>query len=179
MSKDGDSTRVQAYVPADVADVIDKEADRRDVSRSRHISEILEHHVENTVYEETARNMAAERRLQGLIAEGRDQLLETMDGTDEMVARAALYSVATFELIKQSYGPEERRRAFQRAADRLEEELGLLDIDPEALEPAAQRTTDPDATHQPASTPSTPDHQETSPQEQQDDDDVDRDWHFG
>jgi hypothetical protein len=125
--------RIQSYVDEDVDEKIEQLAERKDVTTSEYVADVLRAHVEDTVYERKSREMAAERRLQALIAEGRDQMLDAMDGSDEAITKSALYSIATWELIKGAFGPEERKQAIQRATNRLTEDLTKMGVDPDVI----------------------------------------------
>jgi metal-responsive CopG/Arc/MetJ family transcriptional regulator len=169
--------RVQAYVSSELADEIDTLADQQEMTRSEYIATVLSDHVYEETLEQSAEAQNAERRLEALIADGRDELLDILDSSDDAITASAAASIATWEVLKGAYGPKERKEAIQNAKNRLNEDCVKLGIDPDVIADGMddEPITDSDTTH-PRSQ-----HDQGSQQSDRtdnDDDEFDTSWDF-
>lgn len=144
--------KLQTHLDDDLAHRVEAEADRRDLSTSGFIATLLETHMENDDLDHHLERTDAERRVEELVATGRDELLDTVEAIRGIVARDAVYQIALWELQKREYSwhDKQRRAALATGSQRLREPLENLGVDVDALD-ASLDGADADASAESAS----------------------------
>ena len=138
--------KLQAHVDDQLANQVETEAARRDLSTSAYIRTVLETSLRDDELSDQLERTDAERRVEELVATGRDELLDTVEAIRGIVARGAVYQIAMWELQKRHYSwhDKQRRAALATGSERLREPLEELGVDVDVLE-ASLDGTDADA----------------------------------
>ena len=100
--------RITTYVDIETKEQLEKDADRAGKSVSTHVHDLIEREQRRDTTDQRLRELNAEERLEGLIADIKD-----------IQARAGVYAVANFELLKQEYPDPLRRQALAAGSRRL------------------------------------------------------------
>jgi hypothetical protein len=125
--------RVQAYVTKAVQTELDKLAEQNDMTRSEYMARVLEKEVHEQQMGEISEQQNLEQRLEALIANRLDETDEAVASQAETTALGAVYSIALWKLINDTFGPQERKEALETARNRLTDDLVRMGIDPDAL----------------------------------------------
>ena len=112
---------ITTYVDVETKEQLEKDADRAGKSVSTHVHDLIEREQRRDTTDQRLRELNAEERLEGLIADIKD-----------IQARAGVYAVANFELLKQEYPDPLRRQALAAGSRRLR------DPGPPAIEPTGE-----------------------------------------
>ena len=105
----GDRTeRVTTYVDIETKQQLEKDADRADVTLSTHVHDLVGRQLEADTREQRYRELNAEERLESLISDIKD-----------IQARAGVYAIANFELLKQDHPDSLRQEALSTGSRRL------------------------------------------------------------
>ena len=110
--------RITTYVDVETKQQLEKDADGAGKSVSTHVHDLIEREQRRDTTDQRLRELNAEERLEGLIADIKD-----------IQARAGVYAVANFELLKQEYPDPLRRQALAAGSRRLRDP-GPPEIDP-------------------------------------------------
>lgn len=132
--------QVTAYVDADLRTELEARAEKKDMSVSRLVAEVLEAYVEDDLVAMTSRQTEAEQRIEELVATATDDIGETtQEALDRIVARTELmerillrigiYSVGNWELLTDNVKEHRRSKAMQAASDVLKPAGDEIDID--------------------------------------------------
>ena len=100
--------RVAFYTDAETKRQLEKDADRDDKTLSTHLHDLVQREQQRDTTEQRYRELNAEERLESLIADIKD-----------IQARAGVYSVANWELLKQEHPDALRQKALSTASRRL------------------------------------------------------------
>lgn len=136
--------RLTVYVDDDLDSEIERQAERRDMSKSQFAAMAIEEFIDQDLLDGTSRRAGAERRLEELVAQATDEIEAAADrALDEMVAhaklrnavllQAGLYSKGTWELVKDDAGDVAAQQAMQSASQSFEADADAMGIDLNAL----------------------------------------------
>lgn len=112
MSRD---TPITFYVEKSEAESLRREADRQDKSLSTHVYDLVTAERDRKTSDERLRELNAEERIEGLLADVRDLHADMSN----MTARAGVYSIANFELLKRDHTDSLRQDALDTGSQRL------------------------------------------------------------
>jgi hypothetical protein len=129
------SKKLQTHLDEDFAREIEAEAARRGISTSELVREILKRYFRDEQLSDQLQRTDAERRVEELVATGRDEIVATADAIRQIVARDAVYQIAMWELQKRHYSwhDKQRRAALSIGSERLREPLEDLGVDVDLL----------------------------------------------
>ena len=96
MSRD---TPITFYVEENEAENLRREASRQDKTLSTHVYDLVTAERYRKTADERLRELNAEERIEGLLADVRDLHADMVD----MTARAGAYSIANWELLKRGH----------------------------------------------------------------------------
>ena len=105
MSRD---TPITFYVEETEAESLRREADRQDKTLSTHVYDLVTAERDRKTADERLRELNAEERIDGLLADVRDLHADMA----AMTARAGTYSIANFELLKRDHPDSLRQDAL-------------------------------------------------------------------
>jgi hypothetical protein len=100
--------RVAFYTDPETKRQLEKDADRADATLSTDVHNLVEQQLEADTREQRYRELNAEERLESLIADIKD-----------IQARAGVYAVANWELLKQDHPDTVRQEALSTGSRRL------------------------------------------------------------
>ena len=135
--------KLQTHVDDDFASYIRDEAERRDISVSEHIKQILKHHHHQENLDEELQKTDAERRIEELVTLAKDEITKTSEWQKEVMVRGSVNQIALWELAKREYSwsDHQRRQALSIGASRLREPLAELGVQIDEIDGIAD---DPD-----------------------------------
>lgn len=128
-------------------------ADEVDRSMSEYVARLIREHLEDEHRAEINAQTRVEESMEELVSVGKDELRQTARQIAGMNARMGVYSIANWELIKQSHPDAERRDALSAGSRRLRksvdeslaDEIGVsLDELDDALADSSDADTDAD-----------------------------------
>ena len=119
-NSENSTTTLSAYVDESFAEEVRKHAEREGVSISTFITETLERRIEQEAFARVSQETHAERRIEELVAEARDNILEATTDHQGAQREANHYSIALWELLKDEYSDLERQEALKTASRRLQ-----------------------------------------------------------
>ncbi|WP_254547489.1 hypothetical protein [Halomarina pelagica] len=111
--------RLTLYVGKGEKGQIEEEADERDLSVSEYLYRLVQKQRQSEAAERLIEESEAERHIEQLLADGRDELVAVADDVRDLSARGNVYAIALWELLKQEHPDTERREALSTAARRL------------------------------------------------------------
>lgn len=183
------SEKVGMYVTPDQKRELKDRADAENKTLSAYCHGIVEQHLNDELFAETAEEVKIERRLEELAGLAREEIEEAAEDIRQTQQKAALHTIALWELLKTDAGPAHRKEAMTEATQRLREDLVKAGIDPDTLgDPAtpqeqstqADEPSDSEQADPPAETGERADDDEDETEEETEDDDddvyIDRDW---
>lgn len=134
------SEKVGMYVTPDQKRELKDRADAEDKTLSAYCHGIIEQHLNDELFAEKAEEVKIERRLEELAGLAREEVEEAAEDIRQTQQKAALHTIALWELLKTDAGPAHRKEAMTEATQRLREDLVKAGIDPDTLgEPATQQ----------------------------------------
>ncbi|MFC7158033.1 hypothetical protein ACFQPA_21900 [Halomarina halobia] len=111
--------RLTLYVGKGEKGQIEEEADERDLSVSEYLYRLVQKQRQSEAAERLIEESEAERHIEQLLADGRDELVAVADDVRDLSARGNVYAIALWELLKTEHPDTERREALSTAARRL------------------------------------------------------------
>lgn len=113
---------VKSYVSPQTLNDLDREADRRDMSRSALVDLYIRRGLRQDREDDVAAETRAVTELQDVIDRGLDDFRNTARHIQDLNAKSGVYAVAAFELLKQNYGEAQIREALQTGSRRLRDD---------------------------------------------------------
>jgi len=111
------TNRVDMYVSDSTLNRIEREAEEADKSRSKYLRDILQHHWDDSDLEERNDELQLEEKVERIAADARDSLTRIAESVEQrnndvadMTARAGVYSIANYEMLKTIHSPSEKRK---------------------------------------------------------------------
>ncbi|SFS09966.1 hypothetical protein SAMN05216559_3630 [Halomicrobium zhouii] len=147
------SEKVEFYVTPDKKQEIVQAADEAETTVSTWCASRIDEILHNDALEAKSQEHQAEQRLQELIARATDEIEAAAEDLRETQIKSGVYSIATWELVKQDIGEVQRQDALSDAASRVRD-TDALDIDIEVTEStaASQSTAGTESTTESATT---------------------------
>lgn len=149
------SEKVEFYVTPDRKQEIERAADEADMTVSSWCASRIDQVLHSDALEAKSQEYRAEQRIEELIARATDEIEAAAEDLRETQVKSGVYSIATWELIKQDIGEVQRQNALSDAATRVRDTETLdIDIDVGATPQNNQETAKAEA---PAGETATPD----------------------
>lgn len=136
------SEKVEFYVTPDKKQEIEAAADDAEMTVSSWCASRIDEILHQDALEETAQEHRAEQRIEELIARATDEIEAAADDLRETQVKSGVYSIATWELVKQDIGEVQRQNALSDAAQRVRE-TDAFDVD---IEVPSTPENDPEST---------------------------------
>lgn len=130
---------ISSYVEDDLNEEIERLAEEADQSKSEFIAETLRNRVHQENIDEVNHETHAERRIEELVGQARDEVTGATDDLQNYLAVIGVHSIGTWELLKEEHGEVARQQALNKGAERLREDFEQLGID---IEPHQEISTD-------------------------------------
>ncbi|MFC7078334.1 ribbon-helix-helix protein, CopG family [Haloarcula halophila] len=119
--------RIQVYPSDELAEKIERRAEEAGLSISEFCSQALETHLEQETRESEESRYNPSKRLEVKIEQARQEVMETLDELEsetseeieQLQALRTMYVISLWELLKEDYGPAQRKEAMERASERL------------------------------------------------------------
>ena len=148
------SEKVEFYVTPDKKQEIEQAAGEADMTVSSWCASRIDEILHNDALEAKSQEYQAEQRIEELIARATDEIEEAAEDLRETQVKSGVYSIATWELIKQDIGEVQRQNALSDAANRVRDTETLdIDIDVGSTPQNNQDTTKAEVATETASTP--------------------------
>lgn len=149
------SEKVEFYVTPDKKQEIERAAEEAEMTVSSWCASRIDEILHANALEAKSQEYQAEQRIEELIARATDEIESAAEELRETQVKSGVYSIATWELIKQDIGEVQRQNALSDAASRVRDsEMLNVDIDVTPTPEAGTQTTD---TGTPSETVSAPD----------------------
>ncbi|MFC6977027.1 hypothetical protein ACFQL1_23655 [Halomicroarcula sp. GCM10025709] len=124
MSRDN---RIQLYPSDELAEKIERKAENAGLSISDFCSQALENHLETEDEKAEENRYNPSKRLELKIEQARQEVMETLDELEpetgeeikHLQSLRTMYVISLWELLKEDYGPAQRKEAMKRASERL------------------------------------------------------------
>lgn len=119
--------RIQVYPSDELAKKIERRAKKTGNSISEFCSQALEAHLEQEDKEAEESRYNPSKRLELKIEQARQEVMDTLDELEsetgeeieQLQALRTMYVISLWELLKEDYGPAQRKEAMERASERL------------------------------------------------------------
>lgn len=123
--------QIAAYPDDDLYEEIETRADEAGISKSGYLIQLAEAQIQNEIADEINQQSAVERRLEELVAHAAERVTGTVEGLDSAIFWSGVYVYARWYLVKQDYGPLERKQAIEAGIARMREEADSVGVDVE------------------------------------------------
>ncbi|WP_226013584.1 hypothetical protein [Halomicrobium salinisoli] len=150
------SEKVEFYVTPDTKREIERAAEKAEMTVSSWCASRIDEILHNDALEAKSQEYQAEQRIEELIARATDEIEAAAEELRETQVKSGVYSIATWELLKQDIDELQRQNALSDAAERVRD-ADQFDVgtDRSSSPEAGQTTTDSDETTPPTDTDST------------------------
>lgn len=122
------SEKVEFYVTPDKKQEIERAADEAEMTLSSWCASRIDEILHQDALEAKNQEYQAEQRIEELIARATDEIEAAAEDLRETQVKSGVYSIATWELVKQDIGEVQRQDALSDAASRVRD-TEILDID--------------------------------------------------
>lgn len=110
---------ISVYVTKEDKKHIQAEANEAGETLSSYLYKLIQEQRRREGVDRAATELNAEERIEALIAEGTENLEEIAEDIKDINARAGVYSIANFELLKQNYPDARRKEVLETGAKRI------------------------------------------------------------
>jgi hypothetical protein len=111
------TNRVDMYVSDSMLNRIENEAEDANKSRSKYLRDILQGHWDDQDLQRLNDDLQLEEKVERIAADARDELTRIAESVEQrnndvadMTARAGVYSIANYEMLKTIHTPSEKRK---------------------------------------------------------------------
>lgn len=120
MSRD---QRITIYVSDEEKRHLEAEAEEAGESVSSYVYKLMQRQRKAEAVDQAATDLSAEEKIESMVADARDEIEQVADDIRDLNARAGVYSVANFELLKHSFPDAQRADALSTGARRLRQPI--------------------------------------------------------
>lgn len=122
--------RISLYVTEERKHDLERRAESEDVALSKYLNQLIDRQMQMEAEDEVSAQTRATEQLQRVIDEGQRDLRDVANDVRTLNAKAGVYAIAAFELVKQDHQQAEIRDAISTGSRRLRD-----DVDPSEAVP--------------------------------------------
>ena len=122
-------TPITLYVEQETKDQLHREADDRDLSLSAYCLQLMDQARQADAQEELSEELNAEQRLLEIAATATEEIEQTAEEMRDMNAKLGVYTIANWELLKNSHPDNLRQDALRTGRNRLRTPLDDHTVD--------------------------------------------------